>query len=553
MLRNVRRRIEGAPVNEMPQAGGRDARRRRAIAIAAKINQKFPYATFGRAYVRRGSQESLDQFGQTYRTASAVQKDNRKRYGYVGRGLYGVRDLRNDYETLMGKRVSRAISSKLASTIRSLPFSGSGLYSGRGLYTNNLIAGGTGSVPMVSGSGDETGSITITHQEYITDVYGPGVFTSGSGGPIAPSFENIAFPINPGMEQTFPWLSQIAQNFEEYEFKQLIFHYTSTITDIGSSTSGQCGTLTMATDYNAAHEAFSDKQEMLGYAHSFSCKTTESMDHGVECDPSKNAISKVLYVRAYNLATTEDIKTYDHGIFQLAITNIPYNLQGQALGELRVSYTVTLRKPKLFSGRGLGISRDYFVTNSVNATADVRNLIAADSLIYKGQFNNLNCLITGNVAPPSNAAWRGFSITFPDYYTGALQVIVNVRCLAASIPANYGMTIQPPETQGNVTLIKDLYSQDGEPAAFMIPTNVNAGTYSPTDVDVYAVITVFVRASSGGVDNRLFISGWQVAGGPLVQTYVNIMEYNAYDKTNPNAVTNLVSPAGTVVAGNATL
>lgn len=530
MLRNVRRRIEGTPVNEMPQAGGRDARRRRAIAIAAKINQKYPYATFGRAYVRRGSAESLDQFGTTYRQASDIQKQNRKRYGYIGRGLYSSRALRNDYETLMGKRVSRAISGKLASSIRNLPIP----FSGSGLYTNNLIAGGTGSIPSVMGSGDETGAITVSHTEYICDVFGPGV-----AGGSAVSFENQSFPLNPGMEQTFPWLSQIAQNFEEYEFKQLIFSYTSTITDIGNSTNGQCGTLTMATDYNAAHQPFSDKQEMLSYAHSYSCKTTEPMDHGVECDPNKNALSKVLYVRSENLVSTEDIKTYDHGIFQLAISNSPTALNGQSLGELRVSYTVTLRKPKLFTARGLAIQRDRFISNSGVGS----QLITPTSVVYRGQRNGLNCVIR----PTTRGSTNGFDVVFPDTYTGAVQIMVTARSLATVTGGQF--FIQPPLVFGNVTTLNEIYSSEGTPT-FMLTTTINDGVSAGADACL--IFHCFVRASTGGNDNVVFIWGTQNTTSSF-QTFVNISEYNSYDKTRNTEIDNWISPTGVVVAGNATL
>lgn len=516
-------------------AGNMDARRKRAIAIAAKIRTKYPYSEYGRSYTERGSAESLQAFGPTFRQANAEQKARRKHYGYTGRGLYTMRKLRKDYETLMGKRMSRAISRKGASMVSNFPLP----YSGSGLYTNNLIAGGNGSVPGVSGSSDETGAITISHTEYIADIFGPGV----PSGP-AVSFHNESYAINPGMEKTFPWLSQIAQNYEEYEFKQLIFSYNSTITDIGSSTNGQCGTLTMATDYNAAHKPFSDKQEMLSYAHSYSSKTTESMDHGVECDPSKNALSKTLYVRTQGVVD-EDLKTYDHGLFQIAISNIPPSLQGQSIGELRVSYTVVLRKPKLYSARGLGIQRDFYVTSAQSSTAALGNVFINTSLpVYKGQLNNLGTKLINE----TNAGYDGFSVVFPDYYTGALMITLTVEALE-NVTGN-GLLIYPPLLYGNVTFLLDAYGDLSTPTGYVISPKENPGdSGAVTGSEVICIAYIFVRASTNGIDNKIFLNG-HPGTTSRVKTHINIMEYNSYDK-NAGDMNNLLTPQGTVIAGNA--
>lgn len=534
MYRNQRRRIEGVAVNEMP-ADPAQARRKKAIAIAAKIKRKYPYAQFGRSYTRRGSPETLEIFGPTFREANPAQKAMRKRYGYTGRGLYTAKGLRDDYETLMGKRVSRAISRKASNFISNFPLP----FSGSGLYTNNLIANGTGSIPTISGSSDETGSVTISHTEYIADIFGPGV-PGGS----AVSFLNEAYPINPGMEKTFPWLSQIAQNYEEYEFKQLIFSYSSTITDIGSSTNGQCGTLTMATDYNAAHKPFSDKQEMLSYAHSYSSKTTESMDHGVECDPSKNALSKQLYVRTQGIVD-EDIKTYDHGLFQIAISNIPSSLQGQSIGELRVSYTVTLRKPKLYAARGLGIQRDFYVTSAQLATAPVGNVLINTSLpVYSGTNNNLGTKLLSE----AQGGYNGFSVVFPDYYTGALMITLTVEALETV--AGNGLVIYAPILIGNVQFLLDAYGTGSTPTGYVIsPREDPLDPAGVAGTDVICVAYIFVRASTNGIDNKIFFNG-HPGMTSKVKSHINIMEYNSYDK-DPGQMNQLLTPQGTVIAGNA--
>ena len=61
-------------------------------------------------------------------------------------------------------------------------------YSGRGMYTSNALIKGSGmSAPKVRAIGDETGAISLTHREYIGDIYGP-----------SNNFSNQSFPLNPG-------------------------------------------------------------------------------------------------------------------------------------------------------------------------------------------------------------------------------------------------------------------------------------------------------------------------------------------------------------------
>jgi hypothetical protein len=63
----------------------------------------------------------------------------------------------------------------------------------------------------------------VCHREYLGDIQG----TAG--------FNNTAYPLNPGMSQTFPWLSTVAENFQEYRIHGLVFEFRSLITDFVTS------------------------------------------------------------------------------------------------------------------------------------------------------------------------------------------------------------------------------------------------------------------------------------------------------------------------------
>jgi hypothetical protein len=183
------------------------------------------------------------------------------------------------------------------------------------------------------------------------------------------------------------------------------------------------------TNYNSGAANFQDKAEMQQYSGVASARLTESCQHFVECDPTKNSGSVGEYVRANPVIDNQDIKSYDHGKFQIAIANAAAEYANVSLGELWVSYTVLLRKPKFFVALGLGITKDIFVSNgnetlqqpfgSVLTTAGT---IVPTTLLL-GQQNNLGCLLQNLVA---TAGQSTIKITFPASYRGFLKVLLAI-------------------------------------------------------------------------------------------------------------------------------
>lgn len=515
-----------------PESSPMDARRKKAIAIAAKLKAKYPYAEYGRSYTKRGSAESLTAFGPTYREANEEQKARRKQYGYIGRGKYHFK-LRN----IVGKKVTRALQdaavqniqaySNLASSYagpQQQSYEGSGAYTANNLITNALDSN---SIASYSSSIDETGDVIITHKEFLTDILGP---PSGS------SFTNRSFALNPALEQSFPFLSQIACNYAEYEFIQLIYHYRSTTTDIGASTNGQCGTVIMCTNYNPSEDPFNHKSEMLQYAHAMSVKTTEHMDHGVECDPKKTALSNVLYTRTLPVST-EDLKNYDHGTFQLAISNTPVGFANEQIGELWVTYKVRLSKPRFGSARGTNIQRELIVTPSSaakGATATGASIVAAP--LYYGTFNNMG------LSYYTDGAW--FRVRFPASFQGYVRYTIITTAIenVATSPLGHNIVLA-----GNLTEMKEVYSQNGQPSSRMISSAMGLGNAGQ---DICSIVYFFVGEERGGVANTISVTGQYQNSPGLVQSMIEIMEYNPAGKNSTNDILLLKNSGGQIIAGD---
>lgn len=230
---------------------------------------------------------------------------------------------------------------------------------GRGAYetvTNSLINDGEDSPtgPPNINEGQE-GDMIISHREYITDIMGP---PSGTNGAFS---TRISYAINAAQTNLFSFLAQTALNYDEYEFIQLIFEFKSTLTDYTST--GTCGSIMMATQYNATALPFTSKATMIEYDGCSSATIMNNLLHGVECDPDRRQGTKIMTTSQDGyVPSNQDAKTINMGTFQLALINIPTTFENQQLGELWVYYRVRLGKPKLFTGLKLNL-RYSAVTN----------------------------------------------------------------------------------------------------------------------------------------------------------------------------------------------
>ena len=332
--------------------------------------KNYPYKDFGTLHVKRGTQFTRNMFGKRWSEATPEQQQARKRFGYSGRGRYVGNTGFSGRGALWGRNMGSALGGALGSRfgafgtsigsqlggfagdklsdmaesgVKSLAnyVSGRGGYDlgggNSGLNVNSLINNGM-STRHIGSLGDETNAITISHTEYIGDIT-----------PSTDGFQTQYFlALNPGLPQTFPWLSNIAQFYEEYEFVQLIFNVKSLVTEGNSDSKGS---VILATQYNPLSPAFRNKQQMENYDFANSAKVTQDMHHGVECDPRKNSGSAIEYVRTGAIPAGQDLKTYDLATLQIATNGAK---AGLTVGELWVTYKVVLRKTKLLLAGAVG-------------------------------------------------------------------------------------------------------------------------------------------------------------------------------------------------------
>lgn len=182
-------------------------------------------------------------------------------------------------------------------------------------------------VPVMHSSSE---SVKFRHREYVCDINSSVGFTSRR------------FPVNPGLDQSFPYLARIAQNFQEYKFNGLVYEFKSTSADALNSTNTALGTIMMSAQYRADAAAFIDKQGMLNEMWSCDTKPSESILLPIECNPKENPLG-IQYVRGNNLPAGQDVKLFDLATFTIAAVG---SQQASVVGELWATYEVELFKPQ---------------------------------------------------------------------------------------------------------------------------------------------------------------------------------------------------------------
>lgn len=526
---------------------------------------------FGRISMRiPTSDDTFRRYGLSARVATPQQLADRIADGYTGQGRYK----RNGRMRMRGKggfwgdlwNGTAGIRSTIGRSLRGGSAGAWGSAAGHAMQalgvgeyvTNDLVNGGGGQPGsgIPSFSPGQEGSVIVSHEEYLCDVFGPAANT----------FENKSYPVNPGLETSFPWLAQIAQNYDEYTIHQLMYTYRSSVAPLGASGSGQVGSVIMATQYNPEEDPFTNKGAMLQYASSRSARVIDGMIHGVECNPNMNSGAPGKFVRTGPVRNGIDLKSYDVGTFNMAIDGVPPQYQGQSIGELYVSYTVELRKPRLYEAQGFGIQRSLFVIPWQATPLPIidpmgSSLRSPNQKLLQGQQNDLGIMIDGfdgpdwaqlpAISPTSQATC--FSVKFPDALYGTFKVTVTAQGNQLGNPTVPPAPPQPIRwigetywsSTGNVTPVRDMIATNKLTGT--VPFEVAATVASPqmawdyintaygsNAIGGYTLTSEFhvrvdIQDGNLGPNQCRILYAWQLTNGApqFNQVTIDVTEYNS--------------------------
>lgn len=364
--------------------------------------------------------------------------------------------------------------------------------------------------------------IRIRYREYLGDIT-----TLGDVG----AFGSQQYKINPGLFGTFPWLSGVANNWDQWVPLGIIFEFRSTCTD--STTVGQLGKVMMSTDYDPKDAIQNNKRDMLNSAYSNDSRMSDDMAHGIECDPA-TLNRRVFYTSPNDSFSDGDINDYVMGIFTVATVGgtLP---KGTNLGGLWVNYEFWFTKEQVFasipqksriSGIWRAPTRDvtigasnalYGMGLAADDTATLREfdqlriggynngiLISEDTIAFPRSFLGAIIKITLNQGLVVSETWKatygtgtltnataintvnvndciGFSNTFNNGGTGFFQ-----RNSPGALVAfhGYGTSVFQINEENTSTTLSPSLACTWKLTTYMFPTNQEAGDATTLEIEV---------------------------------------------------------------------
>lgn len=242
-----------------------------------------------------------------------------------GRGDYDITGPFEGYGRLAGKTIGGYLGGLGGRAVGSI--FGSGDYT---LKQNTIIQG---NVPTFGNSGRK---IVVQNREYIGDL-----ISSATAG----DFKIQRYDLNPGNPALFPWMSTMAQNYQEYHIKGMIVEFVSKSGDALNSVNTALGSVIMTTQYNPLDPPYINKQQMENSFMPASGKPSENIIHGIECAPMETTLAILNVRKAGQSIVGSDKRFYDMGV--LSIASVGCQGVSVNLGEIWVSYDIELLKPVL--------------------------------------------------------------------------------------------------------------------------------------------------------------------------------------------------------------
>lgn len=182
-------------------------------------------------------------------------------------------------------------------------------------------------IPQMMSQGHAT---RVTHREYCFDVS------------MTDAFNNTLIRFAPNNVTLFPWLSQLAQSYEQYKWLGLVFEFRSLSANALAASAAGMGSVTMATQYNVYENQFYTKAAANNAMFATSCKPSESMFHPVECDPMETPMEPLYITHPWDILGGDNRMT-EMGQLNLITQGAPTFYP--ACGELWVTYDLLLFKP----------------------------------------------------------------------------------------------------------------------------------------------------------------------------------------------------------------
>lgn len=349
-----------------------------------------------------------------------VQKKQKKKANTIrGSGAYSMGDLVNAVKKVAVSTAKKAVGNgggeKAGSVIGKAignavgyPDAGAALGARLGKHIARIIGSGdyetnapdvaansliNGKMTPNSSFGSSTHTTRVRHREYVQDLA-----TSGTAG----QFSNQGFALNPANAQLFPYLSQLAQNYEKFVVHGFVIELVSTTSPYNSNSA--MGSVVVTATFNSATAIFVTKNAMENSEEAVSARFDRNLCYGLECADSA---SKEYYIDNGNTVDTvfTSPQLLNYCLVQIATAPASTFPTNSVVYEMWITYDISLIGPKISPSR-YGIASwlcsplsNQFLIGTPTEITSVGNM--ANFSVFQGVTANL-FQVTFSGASPGN-------------------------------------------------------------------------------------------------------------------------------------------------------
>jgi len=209
------------------------------------------------------------------------------------------------------------------------------------MTTAPVAKGYNGAIKSANYRSGKEGKVVLCHSELVGDVVGTADFTVTTRA------------INAGLQDLFLWLSNIAMNYESYQFKKLKFRYlTACSTD-------NPGSVYISVDFDPTDPVPTTERQLANYQDTRFCAPWRAETYN--CSASNLKKRSSYYVRGGPISTGENISLFDTGYLIIATVGCPLI----TVGKLWVDYEVEFSTPDFpLDGVGRALSSKFSTTGN---------------------------------------------------------------------------------------------------------------------------------------------------------------------------------------------
>jgi len=272
-----------------------------------------------------------------------------------------------------------------------------------------------------------TEAVVLHHKEYIGSISMTTAYTA------------TVYAINPGLSSVFPWAGPIAQNFQQYRIKGMVFEYKSISAPLVSTANPAMGAVILASQYNIYSPPLNNKSMADNNEWTTTNRPDVSFFHPVECSPG--LVPYNLYnIRTGAVPTGQDARLYDMLYLNVATVGGQSAQVGTQCGELWCTYEIELHKPLISGALGYGMKTSSYILAPSNT-----NVFASNTVVY----DNMQLGLSGN------------TLTLPAGLQGTFRWMVIVNAASGLGSANPSLTLTNAAIQTGYLGASYYWTQNG--------------------------------------------------------------------------------------------